>query len=148
MQEEAAQAKWTEAQHRTFGDFGTFKSSTPPGEQDPKPNLKAQGPPPAGPPPPPPPPQSSPGFNPWARPRPFGPRPMPFSPWASYQAPLPPHLWPEAFFRMTHHLAMHNILNKLTAYIFFTLRRSCVFSLRRGLQLVKSIILKKKKPQL
>jgi hypothetical protein len=118
MQEEAAQARWTEAQHRTFGDFGTFKSSTPPGEQDPKPNSKAQGPPPAGPPPPPPPPQSSPGFNPWARPRPFGPRPMPFSPWASYQAPLPPHLWPEAFFRMTHHLAMHNMINELSAYIF------------------------------
>ena len=43
---------------------------------------------------------------------------MPFSPWVSYQAPLPPHLWPEAFFRMTHHLAMHNMINELTAYIF------------------------------
>ena len=41
-----------------------------------------------------------------------------FSPWASYQAPLPPHLWPEAFFRMTHHLAMHNMINELSAYIF------------------------------
>ena len=51
---------------------------------------------------------------------PFGPGPMPgpFNPWASFQMPLPPQCWPEAFFRMTHHLAMHNMINELSAYIF------------------------------
>ena len=57
---------------------------------------------------------------------------MPFSPWASYQAPLPPHLWSEAFFRMTHHLAMHNMINELSAYI-FTAGLACNMAKSTGL---------------
>ena len=124
---ERKQLGWKRKQHRLRGprhSVAPLVSSAPPSSAHRSP-LEAQGPPPPEPPPPPPPPQSSPGFNPWARPRPFGPRPMPFSPWASYQAPLPPHLWPEPFFRMTHHLAMHNIINELTAYI-FTAGLNCI----------------------
>jgi hypothetical protein len=125
QRQETAQPAWTEAQRRPSGVSGTAHRSPPrpPPNHWWGPQPRPSPPPPHhwwGPPPPrsPPPPSQDPRFNPQAKPMPFGlgPMPGPFNPWGSFQMPLPPQCWPEAFFRMTNYLASYKMFGELYAY--------------------------------